>query len=169
LIVHARKAWLQGLSPRENRDLPPLDYGRVYRLKQAWPDLPIAINGGIASVEAVQAHLAHVDGAMLGRAAYQQPQLLLAVDQILFGELAPVPDLFAALEAFEPYIAARLAKGVPLHAMTRHLLGLFGGRPGARAFRRHLAIEATRPGAGLDTLRDAVSHVRRGAPLEKAA
>jgi tRNA-dihydrouridine synthase A len=169
LIVHARKAWLAGLSPKENRDIPPLDYHRVYRLKERHPRYPIGINGGIRTIEGAAEHLAHVDGVMLGRAAYQDPELLLRVDPELFGEAAPVADAFEALEAFEPYIAARIAEGVRLHSMTRHLLGLFTGRPGARAYRRHLAVEAARPGAGLATLREAVSHVSREHPLERAA
>ncbi|WP_349371170.1 tRNA dihydrouridine(20/20a) synthase DusA [Salinarimonas sp.] len=163
LVVHARKAWLQGLSPKENRDVPPLDYGRVHRLKARLPDLPIAINGGIKTIEACVEELAHVDGVMLGRAAYQDPEILLRVDPVLFGEDAPVADGFAAIEAYEPYVAARLAEGVRLSSITRHMLGLFPGRPGARAYRRHLATEAVRPGAGLDTLREAVDHVRRAA------
>jgi tRNA-dihydrouridine synthase A len=165
LVVHARKAWLQGLSPKENRDIPPLDYGRVYRLKRRLRDVPVAINGGIGSIAAAREHLRHVDGVMIGRAAYQEPELLLAVDPDLFGEESPATDGFEALAAFEPYVAARLAEGVRLHAMTRHMLGLFTGRPGARAYRRHLATEATRPGAGLDTLRAAVAHVSRCASL----
>jgi tRNA-dihydrouridine synthase A len=169
LIVHARKAWLQGLSPKENRDVPPLDYARVYRLKQTRPALPIAINGGIRTLAEAKEHLRHVDGVMLGRAAYQEPELLLTVDRELFGEEPPVSDAFEAIAAFEPYAAARLAEGVRLHAMTRHLLGLFNGRPGARAFRRHLATEATRPGAGLETLRAAVAHVSRAAARSPAA
>jgi tRNA-dihydrouridine synthase A len=169
LTVHARKAWLQGLSPKENRDIPPLDYPRVYRLKQAHPDLPIAINGGIKTIAEAEAHLAHVDGVMLGRAAYQEPELLLEVDRALFGEEPPVANAVEALEAFEPYAAAQLAEGVRLHAMTRHILGLFTGQPGARAYRRHLATEAVKPGAGLDTLRDAVAHVTRARSLEQAA
>ncbi len=168
LIVHARKAWLQGLSPKENRDVPPLDYGRVYRLKAAQPALPIAINGGISTLDEADGHLAHVDGVMLGRAAYQNPGLLLDVDRRLFGEEPRVADPFQALDAFEPYIAARLAEGVRLHQITRHILGLFAGRPGARLFRRHLAEEASRPGAGLDVLRAAVGHVRRAAYAEAA-
>ena len=169
LVVHARKAWLQGLSPKENRDIPPLDYDRVHRLKRAHPALPIAINGGIKSIHEVREQLAHVDGVMVGRAAYHDPEILLGVDG-LFGEASPHADAFAALEAFEPYVAARLAEGVRLASITRHLLGLFTGRPGARAFRRHLATEAVRPGAGLETLRDAVAHVRRaGGALEDAA
>jgi tRNA-dihydrouridine synthase A len=170
LTVHARKAWLQGLSPKENRDVPPLDYGRVYRLKQARPDLPVAINGGIRTMEEVHGHLRHVDGVMLGRIAYQEPEILLSVDRELFGEEPPVADAFAAIEAYEPYVAARLAEGVRLHAMTRHMLGLFTGRPGARAYRRHLATEAVKPSADLRTLRDAVAHVARDRTgLESAA
>jgi tRNA-dihydrouridine synthase A len=169
LVVHARKAWLKGLSPKENRDVPPLDYGRVYRLKAAFPSLPVAVNGGIGSLADAKGHLARVDGAMLGRAAYQEPEILLGVDPEIFGEAAPVADAFAAVEACEPYIAARLAEGVRLHAMTRHMLGLFAGRPGARAYRRHLATEAGKPGAGLATLRDAVARVSRSGALEAAA
>ena len=170
LIVHARKAWLKGLSPKENRDVPPLDYGRVYRLKRARPDLPIVINGGIGTFAEAKEHLAHVDGVMLGRAVYQDPELLLRVDPEFFGEAPPAADVFEALDRFEPYVAARLGEGVRLAAMTRHVLGLFAGRPGARAYRRHLATEAVKPGAGLETLRAAVAHVRRAStPLEAAA
>ncbi|MFE1599391.1 tRNA dihydrouridine(20/20a) synthase DusA [Methylobacterium sp. ID0610] len=161
LIVHARKAWLQGLSPKENRDVPPLDYPRVHRLKAAHPDLPLAINGGLRSLAEAREQLAHVDGVMLGRAAYAEPALLLGVDPELFGCAARVADPFAAVEAYQPYIAARLAEGIRLHAMTRHMLGLFNGRPGARAFRRHLSTEAMRAGAGLGVLREAVSLVSR--------
>lgn len=161
LIVHARKAWLEGLSPKENRDIPPLDYDRVHRLKQRLPHVPISINGGIASLEEVQVHLAHVDGVMLGRAAYHQPELLLRVDSLFFGEADPHEDAFAAVEAFEPYIAAHLATGGRLHDITRHMLGLFTGRPGARAFRRRLAIDGVKADAGLDVLRAAVDEVRR--------
>jgi tRNA-dihydrouridine synthase A len=161
LIVHARKAWLQGLSPKENRDVPPLDYGRVYRLKGAHPALPVGINGGIKTMAETREHLARVDGVMLGRVAYQEPEILLSVDRDLFGEEPPVADAFAAVEAFEPYIADRLKEGVRLASMTRHMLGLFAGRPGARAYRRHLATEAVKPGAGLETLREAVAHVAR--------
>jgi tRNA-dihydrouridine synthase A len=169
LVVHARKAWLQGLSPKENRDVPPLDYGRVHRLKAARLALPIAINGGIRTIEEARQQLSYVDGVMMGRAAYQDPEQLLLVDPVLFGEPAPVADAAEALMKFEPYVAARLAEGVRLQAMTRHLLGLFAGRPGARAFRRHLAVEAPRPGAGLETLRAAVAHVTRADALGKAA
>jgi tRNA-dihydrouridine synthase A len=168
LVVHARKAWLRGLSPKENRDVPPLDYDRVYRLKRAHPAVPLAINGGIRTLAEAAVHLRRVDGVMLGRAAYQEPEILLGVDPILFGEAAPAADPFAAVEAFEPYVAARLAEGVRLSAITRHMLGLFAGRPGARAYRRHLATQATRPGAGLDTLRQAVAFVSREAALAAA-
>jgi tRNA-dihydrouridine synthase A len=169
LFVHARKAWLEGLSPKENRDVPPLDYGRVYRLKSARPELPVAVNGGVKTIEEAKAHLARVVGVMMGRAAYQDPELLLRVDPELFGEAPPAADAFAALDAFEPYVAARLAEGVRLSQMTRHILGLFAGRPGARAYRRHLATEAVKPGAALSTLRAAVDHVRRAGELQAAA
>ncbi|MFF8800717.1 MULTISPECIES: tRNA dihydrouridine(20/20a) synthase DusA [unclassified Methylobacterium] len=169
LVVHARKAWLKGLSPRENRDVPPLDYGRVARLKAAWPELPIAVNGGIANIPAAKARLAEVDGVMMGRAAYTDPALLLAVDPELFCEPAPVADAFAAVEALEPVIAEGLARGLRLHAYTRHMLGLFNGRPGARAFRRHLATAGMAPDAGLGTLREAVARVsRERAPAQAA-
>ena len=171
IVVHARKAWLQGLSPKENRDVPPLDAGRVHQLKRAWPDRPVAINGGIGSLDDARTHLRHLDGVMLGRAAYHDPALLLRVDPDLWGEPAPAADAFEAVALFEPYLAGRLAEGVRLHAMTRHMLGLFNGRPGARAYRRHLASEALRPGAGLATLRDAVALVSREmpVPLDRAA
>jgi tRNA-dihydrouridine synthase A len=170
LVVHARKAWLQGLSPKENRDVPPLDYDRVRRLKASRPTLPVVLNGGLRTMEEAKAELAGLDGVMVGRAAYGEPEMLLRVDPELFGEPSPAADASEAAEAFEPYVAARLAEGVRLSAMTRHLLGLFGGRPGARAFRRHLATEAVKPGAGLGTLREAVAHVARtGDALERAA
>lgn len=161
IIVHARKAWLQGLSPRENRDVPPLDYPLVYELKRAMPATPIAINGGIRTIAEARAHLAHVDGVMLGRAAYHDPELLLGVDPEIFGAPPPVADAREAVEAFIPYVEARLSEGVRLSSMTRHMLGLFAGRPGARAFRRHLAVESVKPGAGLDVLRAAVAQIDR--------
>ncbi len=159
LIVHARKAWLQGLSPKQNRDIPLLDYDRVYRLKAALPNLPIVINGGITSIAEAKAHLAHVDGVMLGRAAYQEPWRLLAVDPELFGEAAPHPTMKAALAALEPYIAEQLARGLRLHAVTRHLVGAFQAVPGARAFRRRLAEQGVKPEAGIEVLREAVALV----------
>jgi tRNA-dihydrouridine synthase A len=166
LIVHARKAWLQGLSPKENRDIPPLDYDRVYRLKAALPQVPVIINGGIATVADAKAHLAHVDGAMLGRAAYQEPWRLLSVDPELFGEVPPHATMHQAIEALLPYIARERAAGTRLHAITRHLVGAFHGVPGARAFRRHLAEHCVRPDAGPDALRAALALVEpRAAPL----
>jgi tRNA-dihydrouridine synthase A len=167
LIVHARKAWLNGLSPKENRDIPPLDYDRVYRLKAAMPHVPIIINGGIASLDEAKRHLAHVDGVMLGRAAYQGPWRLLSVDPDLFGEQAPHATMQDALEAMIPYIEGELARGMRLHAITRHFVGAFFGVPGARAFRRHLAEHGTRPGAGVNVLREAIALVgsRAAAPM----
>jgi tRNA-dihydrouridine synthase A len=169
LIVHARKAWLDGLSPRDNREVPPLDYARVYRLKAARPRLTVVVNGGIATVEAAAAHLRHVDGAMLGRAAYREPWRLLAVDPLLFGLSAPTPSPRAALEALMPYVARELARGTRLHAVTRHVLGLFNGVPGARAFRRHLATHATKPGAGVEVIADALAFLPADAPAVAAA
>jgi tRNA-dihydrouridine synthase A len=156
LIVHARKAWLEGLSPRENRDIPPLDYDRVCRLKSAHPALPIVLNGGIADLDQAARHLDHVDGVMMGRAAYQEPWRLLVVDPLLFGDPAPYATARAAAAALIPYIERELARGSRLHAMTRHILGLFRGVPGARAFRRHLATEAVKHGADAGTLRAAL-------------
>ena len=167
VFVHARKAWLQGLSPRENRDVPPLDYPLVHALKRQHPGLPVAINGGIDTLAATLEQLVHVDGVMMGRAAYHNPMLLLEVDEALFGEARPVADGFAAMAAYEPYIAAQLGQGVRLHNITRHLLGMFAGMPGARAYRRHLAMEAGKPGAGLEVVRAAVALVER--PERRAA
>ena len=162
VIVHARKAWLEGLSPKDNRTIPPLDYPLVHELKAAYPDLPVAINGGLADLDAARAELAFVDGVMLGRAAYQNPELLLGVDEQIFGDPAPFADAFAAVEAYAPYIESQLARGARLHDMTRHMLGLFAGRPGARLYRQRLATLAVKPGAGLDVVREAVGMVGRG-------
>jgi tRNA-dihydrouridine synthase A len=159
LIVHARKAWLAGLSPRENREAPPLDYARVYRLKAAHPGLPIALNGGIANLDQAAAQLGRLDGVMMGRAAYQEPWRLMAVDPMLFGVPAPFTSARAAAEALIPYIERELARGTRLAAITRHVLGLFRAVPGARAFRRHLATEAVKPGASADTFRAALALV----------
>ena len=167
LIVHARKAWLDGLNPKDNRTIPPLDYPLVYELKRAHPRWPIVINGGIANIAEARAHLHHVDGVMLGRAAYQNPELLLDVDTELFGDAPPFPDSFAALDAFLPTIERGLARGERLHEYTRHLTGLFPGRRGARLYRRTLASEGVRRGAGLEVLRAAVANVER--PLTLAA
>jgi tRNA-dihydrouridine synthase A len=158
-IVHARKALLKGLSPKENRDAPPLDYELVVAVKRENPDLVIVLNGGITSLDQAEAHLQHVDGVMLGRAAYQSPAMLAEVDVRFFGgEPRSVED---AVGAYVEYIAGKLAEGVPLNAMTRHMLGIFHGRSGARQFRRYLSENATRPGAGIDVLRDALSFVMK--------
>ena len=159
LIVHARKAWLKGLSPRENREVPPLDYAVVHRLKRAHPDLDVIINGGIASLEQAQEQLAHVDGVMMGRAASQEPWRLLAADPLLFGGPTTYQSAKEAGLALVPYIERELAKGVKLHAMTRHMLGLFRAVPGARAFRRHLATEAVRSGADAGVMAAALALV----------
>ncbi|HWU50869.1 MAG TPA: tRNA dihydrouridine(20/20a) synthase DusA [Asticcacaulis sp.] len=159
-IVHARKAWLQGLSPKENRDIPPLDYELVYELKRARPDLTIAINGGIGSLDEAEAHLAQVDGVMLGRAAYHEPALLGQADRRIFGEATGDVGPFAALDAYRPYMQAQLEAGTPLSHMTRHMLGLMHGLPGARAFRRILTVDSIAPGAGLEVLDRAVDAVR---------
>ena len=159
LIVHARKAWLKGLSPRENREVPPLDYAIVRRLKSAHPDFQIVLNGGIADLAQAQAELAHVDGVMMGRAAYQEPWQLLAVDPLLCGADAPFRSATDAAFAFIPYIERELTRGTRLSAMTRHVLGLFRGVPGARAFRRHLATEAVKPGADAEVVAEALALV----------
>jgi tRNA-dihydrouridine synthase A len=161
LVVHARKAWLEGLSPKDNRSIPPLDYEIVHALKRADADWPIILNGGLVDLDAGRAHLQAVDGVMMGRAAYQNPELLIGVDPELFGEPAPVADGFEAIEAFMPVIARGLQRGERLHDYTRHLHGVFTGRPGARAYRQVLATEAVKRGAGLNVLRDAISRVER--------
>jgi tRNA-dihydrouridine synthase A len=160
--IHARKAWLEGLSPKENRDVPPLDYDLVYRVKRENAALTIIVNGGIATLDEAQAHLAHVDGVMLGRAAYHSPAILADVDTRFFG--GQPANIGAAVEAYVEYVEMQLRKGVPLNAMTKHLLGLFNGQPGARAFRRHLSENATRKGAGISVLRDALAHLRSVIP-----
>ncbi len=167
LIVHARKAWLNGLSPKENRDIPPLDYDRVYRLKASLPDVPVVINGGIASLAEARRHLGFVDGVMLGRAAYQEPWRLLTADPELFSEAAPHATMKDVFEAVMPYIERELAQGVRLHSITRHFVGAFHGVPGARAFRRYLAENGVKPGAGVKVLRDAIALVedRAVAPI----
>jgi tRNA-dihydrouridine synthase A len=169
LIVHARKAWLSGLSPKENRDIPPLDYERVYRLKASKPGVPVIINGGIGSLAQAKQHLAHVDGVMLGRAAYQEPWRLLAVDPELFGEAAPFTAMKDVLEAMMPYIERELARGTRLHSITRHFVGAFHGVPGARAFRRHLAENGVKTGAGIEVLKDAIALVEDRSPAAIAA
>lgn len=167
-VVHARKAWLQGLSPKENRDVPPLDYDLVYRLKRERPDLTIMINGGITDLDAVETHLEHVDGVMLGRSAYHEPGLLGAVDRRVFGlDVADVSE-FEAVERFRPYMARQLAAGVHLAAMSRHMLGLFHGLPGARAWRRILTVDGVPAGAGLDVVDRALDAVREALAAREA-
>ena len=157
-VVHARKAWLKGLSPKENRDIPPLDYPLVWRLKRERPDLTIVINGGVPSLDAALEHLDHVDGVMLGRAAYHTPLILAEADARIFGEGEAV-DPFAAVAAYSDYVASELARGTHLAAMTRHMLGLFHGRPGARAWRRILTVEGVKAGAGLDVIDRALAAI----------
>jgi tRNA-dihydrouridine synthase A len=169
LIVHARKAWLNGLSPKQNRDIPPLDYDRVYRLKAALSDVPVIINGGIASVAEAAEHLRHVDGVMLGRAAYQEPWRLLTVDPELFGEAAPHANMKDVFEAMMPYIERELRQGTRLHSIARHFIGAFHGVPGARAFRRHLAERGVKSDADASVLRAAVALVEHRAAASIAA
>jgi tRNA-dihydrouridine synthase A len=169
LFVHARKAWLKGLSPKANRTVPPLDYALVRALKRTYPDVPIVLNGGLADIVQMQAELAYVDGLMVGRAAYQNPALLMEVDAAFFGAPPPLENRHAAIESFFPYVEARLKEGTPLSAMTRHILGLFNGQNGARAFRRHLATEAIKPGAGAEVLREAVRFVGEASRVAQAA
>jgi len=155
LVVHARKAWLKGLSPKENREVPPLDYERVYRLKREFPQLVVVINGGITTVEQVRAHLARLDGVMLGRAAYHDPYLLAQIEHVLHGE--PLPTRESVLQHLRPYVEAELARGTALKHISRHLLGLYQGEPGARAFRRTLSEGAHLPGAGWALLEQAMA------------
>lgn len=158
-IVHARKAWLEGLSPKENREIPPLDYDRVYRLKAERPDLTIVINGGIPDLDAARRHLARVDGVMLGRAAYQTPYLLADVDGCVFGEEAAGVDRIQIVQRYRPYAAARLAYGIRLTTLVKPLMGLFHGQPGGRLFRRILSEEGARRGAGIDVIDGALDQV----------
>jgi tRNA-dihydrouridine synthase A len=166
LIVHARKAWLQGLSPKENREIPPLDYPRVYRLKHEFPQLTIVINGGIVAVEAAQEHLQHVDGVMLGRAAYHDPYVLARVEQALFG--VPLPERGDVLERLAPYVAAQIRGGEAVHHIARHVLGLFLGEPGARAFRRYLSEHMRATGSDFGVLRGALAALHEHAQVRAA-
>ena len=165
-IVHARKAWLEGLSPKENREIPPLNYERVYRLKREFPALTIVVNGGVSSVADVEAHLRHVDGVMLGRTAYHEPYRLAEIENALYDEALPERD--AVLAAFRPYIEAHLARGDRLQHISRHILGLYQGLPGARAFRRVLSERAHRSDAGYDVVVDAIA-ARIGDRARRAA
>lgn len=166
LYVHARKAWLKGLSPKENRDIPPLDYQRVYRLKQRLGDFPVMINGGIKTLEDCAVHLEHVDGVMLGRAAYHDPIILAEVDERIFGEASSAPTLEFIEEAMTAYAERERGKGVRLNQITRHMLGLANGLPGARRFRQILSVEACKPGAGPEVIAAAFAVIER---VERAA
>jgi tRNA-dihydrouridine synthase A len=163
--IHARKAWLQGLSPKENRDIPPLDYALVHAMKRAFPLLHVSINGGITTLEEAQAHLAQgMDGVMIGRAAYHTPAaILLDADREIFGEVTPPKTAEQVVLDMLPYVEAHLARGGRLNQITRHMLGLFAGRPGARAWKRRLSEEAHRPGAGPGLLEHALAEVTRHA------
>ncbi len=169
VTIHARKAWLQGLSPKENRDIPPLDYDLVHQMKRAFPDLHISINGGITSLDQALAHLeAGLDGVMIGRAAYHQPtDILSQADARIFGA-GTVADPVAVVHKMVPYIDAHIAKGGRLHQITHHMLGLFAGRPGARAWRRHLSEGAVRENAGPEVLLQALDRVMPEAQEERA-
>nr|WP_271273793.1 tRNA dihydrouridine(20/20a) synthase DusA [Aliamphritea hakodatensis] len=159
-IIHARKAILQGLSPKENRDIPPLKYEWVYRIKQDFPEREILINGGIKTLEASQEHLQHVDGVMLGREAYQNPYIMAEADQVCYGQSSSVPSRAEVLEQFYPYIEEQLSQGAYLGHMTRHILGLFHGQRGGRQFRRHISENAHRSGAGIEVLKQAAEFVK---------
>ncbi|MGF1631562.1 MAG: tRNA dihydrouridine(20/20a) synthase DusA [Kiloniellaceae bacterium] len=167
--IHARKAWLSGLSPKENREVPPLRYEVVYDLKRDFPDLEIVLNGGVQSLEEAQAHLAKVDGVMIGRAAYQTPYVLAEADRLIFGESAAAKSREEIVADFLPYVERQLAVGVPLKSMTRHMLGLFNGLPGARAWRRCLAEEAHKPGAGPEVIEEALDRWRQAQERQRAA
>ncbi len=167
-IVHARKAWLQGLSPKENRDVPPLNYERVYRLKAQHPELHIGINGGIKTLPDTLAHLEQVDSVMVGREAYQNPWLLADIDRAVYGKANPAATRHDAARAFRPYLIERLAEGAKLNHVTRHVLGLFQGCAGGRQFRRHLSENAHREGAGIEVFDDAVARVDEARLLQSA-
>lgn len=168
LIIHARKAWLTGLSPKQNRQIPPLRYDVVYRLKQDFPGLRFILNGGVTSLQQMIEQLARVDGVMIGRAAYENPYLLAAVDRRLFNAMQPIPTRHEIIRRLLPYIERQLQAGVPLHCMTRHILGLFQGIPGARAWRRYLSEHVHRPRAGVEVLTAALEQVPEYSPLTEA-
>ncbi|OCG33858.1 tRNA dihydrouridine synthase DusA [Gilliamella sp. Bim1-2] len=159
-IVHARKAWLSGVSPKENREVPPLDYERVYKLKQDYPNLTIAINGGIKTIDEIKCHLQHVDGVMVGREAYQNPLLLTEIDTQIFGTNAPVIDPLSAIQALYPYIEQQLMQGAQLNHIMRHTLGIFNGRKGARQWRRYLSENAHKKGAGVEVVEQALTFIK---------
>ena len=158
-IVHARKAWLSGLSPKENREVPPLDYERVYQLKRDYPQLTIAINGGIKTIEEIKHHLNYVDGVMVGREAYQNPMLLTQIDQQIFGDDTPIIDPIVAIQTLYPYIETQLSQGGQLNHIMRHILGIFNGRKGAKQWRRYLSENAHKPGAGIEVVEHALTFI----------
>ncbi len=168
-IVHARKAWLTGLDPEENRNIPPLRHDLVHRLKKDRADLEIIINGGIIKLDEATEHLERVDGVMIGRAGYSDPYMLAEADKRIFGAREAAPSRAEIIARFMPYIAARLDEGVYLSHITRHILGLYSGIPGARAWRRHLSENACRPGAGLAVVEDAAGLAEAGARHLQAA
>ncbi len=155
-ILHARKAWLHGLSPKENREIPPLMYTRVYRIKQDYPHLEIIINGGITGLDQALDHLRHVDGVMLGREAYHNPYQLAEVDRLIYDDHHPIPSRAEIIQSYLPYIERQLRGGCRLNHLTRHILGLYQGVPGARAWRRHLSEHAHRPDAGIGLVTEAL-------------
>ncbi|MWN05425.1 tRNA dihydrouridine(20/20a) synthase DusA [Gilliamella sp. Pas-s95] len=159
-IVHARKAWLSGLSPKENREVPPLDYDRVYQLKQDYPDLTIAINGGIKTIDEIKHHLKYVDGVMVGREAYQNPLLLTQIDAQIFGLNSPIIEPKLAIQALYPYIEQQLTQGAQLNHIMRHTLGLFNGHKGARQWRRYLSENAHKKSAGVDVVEQALTFIK---------
>ena len=158
-IIHARKAWLNGLSPKENREVPPLQYDRVYQLKRDFPDLEIIINGGFTSLEQIMTQYAHVDGVMIGRAAYHNPYLLSGIDRGIFCKNHPVPGRHEILEKYAGYVKQNLGRGIRLNQMTRHILGLFQGQAGARAFRRIISENSHKPGTGIEILQQAADQI----------
>ncbi|WP_323014695.1 tRNA dihydrouridine(20/20a) synthase DusA [Devosia sp.] len=164
LYVHARKAWLKGLSPKENRTIPPLDYERVHRLRARLAPLPVLLNGGLETLDAARAQMAHVDGVMLGRAAYHHPMMLAEIDRRFFGAATPSPTLPAIMQAMADYAGGQLAQGVRLNSIARHMLGLANGLPGARQFRQVMSVDACRPGADTSVFRRALDCV--SAPVE---
>jgi len=170
VAIHARKAWLSGLSPKQNREVPPLDYERVYRAKAAFPELEVVLNGGVSSLAEAAAHRGRgVDGVMIGRAAYQDPYILAEADRRFFGAGDAPPSREGVVEALLPYVATQSAQGVPLRALTRHILGLFNGLPGARAWRRHLSETAGHPGAGPKVIEEALDLVMAARTRRDAA
>lgn len=168
LIVHARKAWLNGLSPKQNREVPPLRYELVHRLKTEFPDMSIVINGGLRSLEEARAQLVQVDGVMIGREAYENPAMLAQVDSLIFGDEAPPISRAQALRAFLPYVERERAAGTPLPHITRHILGIYRGEPGGKLFRRHLSEQGRRPGAGPELIEEALALVEQTAQAAMA-